>query len=130
MSEYLFVYGTLKPGCVPELMAGVAAQLRAMAEGSVRGALYNLGGYPGAVPNAGATDRIFGTVMELPADKNILRALDEYEGFDPAAPEACEFVRELREVELAADGSLNCWFYRYNRKPDEASLIVDGIWRE
>ncbi len=71
MSEILFAYGSLRPGRAPAEIAGVAAKLRAVGEGFVRGALYDLGGYPGAVPDAKAKGWIAGTVMELPEDESV-----------------------------------------------------------
>ncbi len=90
--------------------------------------LYDLGGYPGAVPDAGAKSRIAGIVMELPEDENMLARLDAYEGFDPKSPDTSEYVRERQVVDLAAGGTLECWFYRYNREPRDASRVESGAW--
>ena len=129
MSEYLFAYGTLQPGYAPPRMAGVAAKLRSAGEGFVHGVLYDLGGYPGAVPDANATGNIFGTVMELPENHSVLRQLDEYEGFDPRNPETSEFVRERQTAELAAGGEIECWFYRYNGPVSRTRIIASGAWQ-
>jgi gamma-glutamylcyclotransferase (GGCT)/AIG2-like uncharacterized protein YtfP len=129
MSQYLFAYGTLQPGCAPAQIAHLAAKLRAVGEGFVRGVLYDLGGYPGAVPDENAKSRIAGTVMLLPEDESVLRRLDAYEGFDPRSPETSEYVRELRTVELVAGGSLQCWIYIYKWDPCSARVIASGIWR-
>ena len=128
MSHHLFAYGTLQPGRAPAQIASLAATLRPVGEGFVRGVLYDLGGYPGAVPDANATGKIFGTVMELPEDPEILRRLDAYEECAPQSPETSEYVRELREVELVAGGSLMCWFYRYNWEVYESQVIASGAW--
>jgi gamma-glutamylcyclotransferase (GGCT)/AIG2-like uncharacterized protein YtfP len=129
MSEYLFAYGTLQPGCAPPQMADVAAKLRVVGKGFVRGVLYDLGRHPGAVAEATAESRISGTVMELPDDPEVLRQLDEYEGFDPRNREASEFVRERQMVELAAGGAVECWFYRYKGPAGPTQVIVTGLWR-
>jgi gamma-glutamylcyclotransferase (GGCT)/AIG2-like uncharacterized protein YtfP len=129
MSQYLFAYGTLQPGRTPQKIAHLAAKLRPVGEGFVRGVLYDLGGYPGAVPDTSATGRIFGTVMELPEDPEILPKLDAYEECDPQSPATSEYVREFQIVELASGGTLECWFYRYNGKPDPKTVIEDGVWR-
>ena len=125
MTDCLFAYGSLQPGCAPAEIASVAAKLRPLGAGFVRGALYDLGRYPGAVPDGHANSRIAGSVLQLPRDTAILRLLDEYEGFSPQAPEQSEFVRERLLVEMAAGGTIECWIYRYNRRPD-AALEVKG----
>jgi gamma-glutamylcyclotransferase (GGCT)/AIG2-like uncharacterized protein YtfP len=129
MSQYLFAYGTLQPGLAPKSMAHSTSKLRAVGPGFVRGVLYDLGRYPGAIADAGAAGRISGTVMELPDEGEVMRALDEYEGFDPQSPETSEFIRERQEVAMANGGTLMCWFYRYNGPLGEAQIIVNGSWR-
>src|ERR1700722_17924104 len=99
MSEYLFAYGTLQPGLAPTKIARVAARLRTVGEGFVRGVLYDLGGYPGAVADPNAKSKILGTVMELPEDEDVLARLDKYEGFDPQSPQTSEYIRERQTVE-------------------------------
>lgn len=130
MSDFLFVYGTLQPGLAPTKIARVAAMLRPVGEGFVRGVLYDLGGYPGAVPDPEAKSRIAGTVMELPEDEGVLTRLDAYEGFDPQAPETSEFVRERQVVELKAGGTVECWFYRYNLPASSSQVIASGVWEK
>jgi gamma-glutamylcyclotransferase (GGCT)/AIG2-like uncharacterized protein YtfP len=130
MTDYLFAYGSLQPGCAPMYIATVAAKLRPVGTGFVRGALYDLGEYPAAVPDASSKHRIAGTVLQLPEDASFLRQLDDYEGFDPQMPEASEFVRERQSVEMTAGGALECWIYRYNREPNGARVIERGRWRK
>jgi gamma-glutamylcyclotransferase (GGCT)/AIG2-like uncharacterized protein YtfP len=129
MSEYLFAYGTLQPGRAPVQIAHLAAKLRVVGEGFVRGVLYDLGGYPGAVPDENVKSRIAGTVMLLPEDESVLRQLDAYEGFDPRSPETSEYVRELRRVELFVGGSLECWIYIYKWETDGKRAIESGEWK-
>lgn len=130
MSEYLFAYGTLQPGLAPKSLAQATAKLRAVGPGFLHGVLYDLGRYPGAIADAGASGRISGTVMELPHDGDVLHALDEYEGFDPQSPETSEFVRERKSVELPSGETLSCWFYRYNGKTNAARVVQGGVWRK
>lgn len=130
MSDYLFAYGTLQPGCAPAKIAPVATKLSPVGEGLVNGVLYDLGRYPGAVPNHSSKSKIAGAVLCLPEDASILPELDAYEGFDPLAPEQSEFVRERQTVVLATGRTLECWFYRYNRKPGATRIIASGSWRK
>lgn len=117
MSDHLFVYGTLQPGFAPPNIAEAVAKLLPVGRGFIYGELIELNGYPGAVPDPKSKDRIPGAVLELPGDTGILRQLDEYEGYDPEAPETSEFVRVRQSVELSGGGTLECWMYRYNRAP-------------
>jgi gamma-glutamylcyclotransferase (GGCT)/AIG2-like uncharacterized protein YtfP len=128
MSQYLFAYGTLQPGLAPTKIARVAEKLRPLGEGFVRGVLYDLGGYPGALADPGAKGRISGTVMGLPEDESVLARLDAYEGFDPQSPETSEYIRERQIVELKAGGTVECWFYRYNREPQDSRRVESGVW--
>jgi gamma-glutamylcyclotransferase (GGCT)/AIG2-like uncharacterized protein YtfP len=128
MSDYLFAYGTLQPGLAPTKIARVAEKLRPVGEGFLRGVLYDLGGYPGAVADPGAESKIYGTVMELPEEEGVLERLDRYEGFDPKAPETSEYIREKQIVELRTGGTVECWFYRYNREPRAGTQVESGEW--
>jgi len=130
MADFLFAYGTLQPGLVPATMSEVAAKLTPIGTGFVRGVLYNLGRYPGAVADANSQTRIMGSVLKLPPDAGVLALLDAYEGFDPESPETSEYIRERQMVELADGGTLACWFYRYNLPASASQIIEGGAWRE
>lgn len=56
MPDYLFAYGTLLPGAAPAEISGAAARLKAVGEGQVRGLLYDLGHFPGAVLDAAGNE--------------------------------------------------------------------------
>lgn len=128
MAESLFLYGTLLPGLAPVEIAHAAAQLRYTGEGSVRGRLYHLGDFPGAVLDPSAEGRIFGAVFTLPEDPALLCALDDYEEFIPALPQASQFVRTRTVVTLTAGGALDCWIYVYNRYVLADRAIASGRW--
>jgi gamma-glutamylcyclotransferase (GGCT)/AIG2-like uncharacterized protein YtfP len=117
MPNYLFAYGTLQPGSAPPEIADAAAKLQSAGKGFIYGELYELDGYPGAVPNSQSQNKIRGTILELPSDPGFLSQLDDYEGYDPEDLDASEFVRVRQTVELAGGGTLECWIYRYNRQP-------------
>jgi gamma-glutamylcyclotransferase (GGCT)/AIG2-like uncharacterized protein YtfP len=130
VSEYLFTYGTLRPGRAPKQIAASVAEMRLLGAGHVRGILYDLGQYPGAVldadiaeENVSAAARIEGFVFELPPGPDILRKLDEYEEFDPASPESSLFIRILHPVKLDSGATLMCWVYVYNRDPAGAPTV-------
>ena len=122
MSQYLFTYGTLQPERAPAEIASAVHGLQVLGKGWVRGVLYDLGEYPGAVLDEEA-EEIEGTVCKLPANPGILRQLDAYEEFDPGAPESSLFVRGLHQVMLDSGRTLACWVYVYNRDPAGAKTI-------
>jgi gamma-glutamylcyclotransferase (GGCT)/AIG2-like uncharacterized protein YtfP len=129
MSDYLFAYGTLQPGYAPAEMANVAARLKFFNRGFVKGTLYDLGGYPGAILDPSSDQTITGLVLELPKDEDLLPELDAYEQFNPAAPASSQFLRILHPVILASGRALNCWVYVWNGNPASATIIPGGRFR-
>src|SRR5258708_20900133 len=99
MKRYLFSYGTLLPQRAPAEIAPVVRHMRRIGPGKVRGRIYDLGDYPGAVLSKSGPI-ILGEVFELPDKPDILGKLDEYEGFDAANPQGSLFVRKRWLVTL------------------------------
>ncbi|MFZ0773103.1 MAG: gamma-glutamylcyclotransferase family protein [Candidatus Sulfotelmatobacter sp.] len=125
MKHYLFSYGTLLPELAPEEIAPTIRRLRPVGRGRVRGWLYDLGEYPGAVLND-AGPAIEGQVFQLPDDPEVLKRLDEYEEFDPGNPEGSLFVRKECSVDLDHGKRVPCWVYGYNRHPSSAASLLNG----
>jgi gamma-glutamylcyclotransferase (GGCT)/AIG2-like uncharacterized protein YtfP len=113
----------------PQAMAATVAQLEPLGEGWVSGTLYDLGTYPGAILDAGVEGLIYGTVMRLPDDPQVLRDLDAYEGFEADCPEASLFLRERVTVVMADGGRLTCWMYALHRLPEGAQVLANGRFR-
>ena len=126
MTEYLFAYGTLRRGLSPDYLLPVVSRLVVVGEGFVAGVLYDLGEYPGAVLDAEAGTQVFGTVFVLPAEHEVLAALDGYEGFYPDSLESSLFVRELHPVELMDGRRIECWMYVYNCGVGELPALASG----
>jgi gamma-glutamylcyclotransferase (GGCT)/AIG2-like uncharacterized protein YtfP len=129
MSNLLFAYGTLLPGRAPGEIAAVVNRLRPVERGFVRGTLYDLGDYPGAVLDPTSPRMIVGTVLQLPDDAGFLHQLDAYEGFDPNAPEESLFLRVRHPVTVASGRTLQCWVYVYNRAPLRARIVAGGTFQ-
>ena len=122
--KYLFVYGTLLPGKEPPEIAPIARRLRPVGDGFVRGHLYDLGEYTGAVLDK-TGEVIAGKIFQLPADSEILKRLDKYEEFDPTQPQSSLFVRKKWPVTReGGNRKLMCWVYVYNRHPGSAPAIA------
>ncbi len=106
----LFVYGTLRKGFPShELLQRLRA--RFVATAYLRGQLYDLGEYPGAVESADARDRIYGEVYWLPHSARAFSVLDKFEGFDPLRPRFNLFERKKTRVTLAGGAETEAWIY-------------------
>lgn len=123
--HYLFSYGTLLPRLAPAEIRPTVQRLRPVGKGFVRGQLFDLGEYPGAVLGRRGSP-IAGQIFELPSDPEVLHRLDEYEGFDPSRPRASLFVRKRRYVRLEDGRRIFCWVYAYNRPVDAARAVSGG----
>ena len=109
-NAHLFVYGTLRKRFRShELLRRLRAQF--LAKGHVRGRLYDLGDYPGAVESASDADRILGEVYRLPNAVQAFKVLDRFEGFDPAKPAFNLFERKETTVALDGGGEMQAWIY-------------------
>lgn len=126
MDQYLFVYGTLSPRRAPAEIAGAVRRLRRMGPGTVRGKLYDLGEYPGAVLSRTSRSQVRGEIFELPEDPEVLRSLDDYEGFKPGSPKGSLFLRKKWPVTMNDGRRLTCWVYIYNGKPGAEQTIASG----
>lgn len=60
------------------------------------------------------------------AQKSLLGALDEYEGFLPDDPQGSLYLRVSVPVALAEGRSLECWAYAYNRDVTGLEPIGSG----
>lgn len=128
ITEYLFLYGTLLADGVPDELVGALKSLRRIGPAHVRGRLYDLGEYPGAILAKSSKGLIRGEVFELPAAPAILKALDNYEEFDPANREDSLFIRTKAKATLLDGRKVDCWMYVYNDDPGTAPLLADGIY--
>jgi gamma-glutamylcyclotransferase (GGCT)/AIG2-like uncharacterized protein YtfP len=123
--RYLFSYGTLLPRLAPPEIAPTVRRFRRVGRGVVRGKLYDLGNYPGAILSRGSPT-VVGQVFELPDDPGVLTRLDDYEGFDPSRPQGSLFVRKRCLVRLNNGQKLACWIYTYNRPLGAARPLPGG----
>lgn len=105
MALYLFVYGALRRGQLlhHEL---VRAQAEFVGEARMRGRLYDLGRYPGAV--AEGSQVIAGELYRLPEPEAAFRRLDAVEGR--------QYKRAIVRVDLAG-GTQQAWAYLLRRRP-------------
>jgi len=107
--ELFFVYGSLRRGFEAQgLMRHVGA--RYLGKARVRGRLFNLGEFLGAVKAPCSSTRVLGELYYLPSAARALRSLDRYEG--------SRYRREVTEVELQSGRRVQAWIYWSKRGHD------------
>ena len=122
---YMFVYGTLLPRLAPPEIEQTVRRLRRVGRGTIRGRLFDLGEYPGAILTRNGP-MIQGMIFEVPNDPEVLHRIDEFEGFDPARPKSSLFVRKRRHAQLQDGKKVFCWVYAYNRPVKDARPVATG----
>ena len=116
---YIFVYGTLRRGSNNESARLLQDQTRFIGDARMKGRLYGLGRYPGAVAAIKPDDWVRGEVYLFDTTSSLLQTLDDYEGSD--------FERALTSVQLDDGHKKECWVYLYvGRTPGR--LIESGDW--
>ena len=115
----VFVYGTLRSGAAQHARLDGATLLD---HGFVRGRLYDLGPYPGAVLGGPARDRIAGEVYRLRRPVRDLAALDAYEGL---APEG-DYRRVRCSVATRRLGRVRAWIYVLDGSVAGLAVIPGG----
>ena len=107
--------------------AGIDSRIRFIGRGTIPGALFDLGPYPGARPDP--VQSVHGELYEL-TDAGGLAALDEFEGYRPAAPDEGPYRRVATDVRLADGGTRRAWVYLYFGPLDHAEPIPSGNYRD
>ena len=122
--DTLFVYGTLLRG---ESRHRFLGDYRSMVPAAARGTLYDCGDYPAM--RLGADGVVYGELVRL-RDVEVLRTLDEVEGFRGFGDPTSWFRRTLTEARLP-DGRIRvAWVYVGMTALDGSrSRIVSGDWR-
>lgn len=125
MSEYLFVYGTLRFDLAPAEVRLLLTGMKRLGSATVYGKLYDLGEYPGVLLEDGC-GLIVGELLELDEAKTQLRAFDSYEGFDESAISQSLFVRTKCRAVLPDGQFVEAWIYIYNQALTAARLVESG----
>ena len=133
MPEHLFVCGTLRREMVQNINPEIAALMKGLqfvAIGTIRGQLFDLGEYPGAIVGDNFETKIVGEVYELPEPRAVFAVLDVYEGFIPGELEASLFARIKAPATLPDGSQLVVWLYAYNDWVLNGRLIENGDYVE
>jgi gamma-glutamylcyclotransferase (GGCT)/AIG2-like uncharacterized protein YtfP len=123
--ERIFLYGTLRRGGSRDATRFYAGA-EFVAQARVRGVLHDFGEYPGLRLDAEA-GWVRGEIFEVTAEA--LAGLDEWEGIDPAAPDAGEYRRVSASVRREDDGDETCWVYEIaEARCASRPVIASGDW--
>ncbi|MDT4895704.1 MAG: hypothetical protein QOH25_781 [Acidobacteriota bacterium] len=128
--KHLFVYGTLLSEQASPEVASLIRRMGRVGPATTKGRLYDLGEYPGAIVDPSAKTTIYGEVYQLPLDKDLLNKLDQYEEYDPLAPQDSLFVRTNCFAKTFDGRTLECWVYTFNGNVKAAPLISSGNYAE
>jgi gamma-glutamylcyclotransferase (GGCT)/AIG2-like uncharacterized protein YtfP len=109
----LFVYGTLRPRR-GERSARVHGAAR------LRGRLWDLGAYPGAMLDSEAPGFVHGEVIDGGDDAELLARLDAYEG--------AEYRRDRVTLQTDDGRQYACWIWVLVTEPPDAPRIESGVW--
>jgi gamma-glutamylcyclotransferase (GGCT)/AIG2-like uncharacterized protein YtfP len=124
LCSYLFVYGTLL-NTENEFGAYLLMNSTFYSYTKFRGKLFDIGGYPGAIFQGDADGFVYGRVFLLNDPREVLKILDDYEGFGRNHPQPNEFIRQLIKVKIEG-AHLKCWVYLYNLPIGGLKVIESG----
>ena len=126
MTDYLFVYGTLRSEFPHPLARRLQAQAKFIGRGSTPGVLYDFGWYPGARFDPHARTHVIGEVFSIKNAERLLAELDHYEG---TAEPGNAFRRVPVKVRLDHGGTVDAWSYemgdsKARRRPIESGDFI------
>jgi len=122
ITEYYFVYGTLKRGYGNNRILQQSPTAKFIEEGVTKPEynLYHLGGFPGVTENGETA--VQGEIWEV-SDDYTKRRLDMLEGYIESAPTEGLYNKKIIEIN---NKQVN--IYLINRKPNETLKINTGKW--
>ncbi len=114
-SNYLFVYGTLKPKS--GLLEKLGLNYKIVGQGFVEGIEIKDTDYPALVPSLKNDKQlILGEIIELKEPEDSFKKLDEYEEFNPKDKQNSLYIRKKTKVKFKNGKSTACWIYWFNLK--------------
>lgn len=125
--KYLFIYGTLLDAD-NEFGAYLRANSSPVATGSFPGMLYDMGEYPGAIHQPDTGSQVYGKILKLANNPEVLKTIDRYEGFGEGEQQPNLFIRQVIAVTTYI-GVIDCWVYTYNLSTDGFPQIPSGKYK-
>ncbi len=111
---YLFVYGTLRKGFALLVPKMIASDIEWVGYSSIKGKLYNIGKYPGAVPDDAGDSFVIGEIIKIKTPDKVFKFLDNYEDYNAEDLHASEYCRRKEWFRLEDGATVEAWIYWYN----------------
>lgn len=128
MTNLLFVYGTLlQPG--NSFANYLKLNFTYLSRGKLRGLLYDIGEYPGAIVTDNTDGYIYGSIFKLHHPEENLRVIDDYEGYGPEQELPNLYIRSVASIETDS-GAADAWIYLYNLPTNGLPQIPSGNYAE
>ena len=129
-SDYLVVYGTLRPAFTNAFAHYLRQHSEYVGEGTFPGLLFDLGNYPGAVYQIDRMERVCGTIYNITRHKPaLLLHLDAYESIGEQFEQPTEYIRTIIPVDFQGT-RLDCWVYIYNLSVTDKIVIASGDYAQ
>ena len=124
--DFIFVYGTLRKQIVSDMHHVLTKHCDYLSDGVMRGRLYEVCGYPGAIESGDTNDKVYGELYKMNDPKLVLARLDEYEECSDIFPMPHEYSRKRLSIELGYGESVIAWVYLYNHDVSKLQQIFSG----
>lgn len=119
----LFIYGTLL-NHNNEFAVYLKDRSHFFANGKVKGKLYDIGSYPGAILED-CEEYIYGVILQVDDPEVVFSEIDDYEGYGDEQPEPNEFIRIPANIETVSE-TVTCYIYVYNLPVNGLQKIEGG----
>jgi gamma-glutamylcyclotransferase (GGCT)/AIG2-like uncharacterized protein YtfP len=126
-SHYVFVYGSLRRGFQSAAYEYISRYFNFFGEAKVKGKLFDLGEYPGAVPTH-EDSFITGELYIVKTDSEFswaIAQLDDYEGVLVEPNEKPLYRREIADI-YVNDAIVPAWVYWYNGVVSDKPVVTSG----
>jgi len=126
-SHYVFVYGSLRRGFQSAAYEYISRYFNFFGEAKVKGKLFDLGEYPGAVPTH-EDSFIKGELYIVKTESEFswaIAQLDDYEGVLVEPNEKPLYRREIADI-YVNDAIVPAWVFWYNGIISDKPLVQSG----
>src|SRR5687767_9811042 len=126
-SHFVFVYGSLRSGFQSTAYEYISRYFNFFGDAKVKGKLFGLGEYPGAVPTQ--EDTFIRGELYIVKNENefswAIAQLDDYEGVLVEPNEKPLYRREIADI-YVNDAIVPAWIYWYNGNVSDKPVISSG----